>query len=215
MIRFMGREDGEDYRSDFLIMLNAWEGAVRFFPNALGKTTNPFDIAALLGWSTIAPAIRHRYPGPDLRGWVSRLEQHSCRPATRHCSLAPGRPRRPRHHSRPAMGYRPPDADNITDGDDSRSPTSNMRTPLGSSNSGSHALPLSPAPTPLPLGLIAARGHASIAALVLTTCILLAFAWLRASSPSSRRGRPWRRCVLQAGACRRRPVVCHAAAPSG
>jgi len=51
MIKFMGRENGEDYNSDFLIMLNTWEGAVQFFPSIDGKPTQPADIARLLGWT--------------------------------------------------------------------------------------------------------------------------------------------------------------------
>ena len=30
MIQFMGRENGEDYKADFIVMLNAWEGAIKF-----------------------------------------------------------------------------------------------------------------------------------------------------------------------------------------
>jgi hypothetical protein len=52
----MGRENGEDYASDFLIMLNTWDGAVRFIDNSKAKTrfeskdSKPLDIARLLGW---------------------------------------------------------------------------------------------------------------------------------------------------------------------
>jgi hypothetical protein len=50
MIKFMGRENGEDYRSDFLIMLNTWEGAVRFTGNMFPVNDKAIDIAKLLGW---------------------------------------------------------------------------------------------------------------------------------------------------------------------
>ena len=45
MLEFMGRENGEDYSTDFLVMLNTWEGAVKF----TGSST-PVDIAEVLGW---------------------------------------------------------------------------------------------------------------------------------------------------------------------
>ena len=46
MIQFMGRENGEDYKADFIVMLNAWEGAKTFSPS--GKNS---DIGRLLGWT--------------------------------------------------------------------------------------------------------------------------------------------------------------------
>jgi ParB family chromosome partitioning protein len=51
MIRFMGRENGEDYNSDFLVMLNTWEGAVRFVSPTTGRgNLKAIEIATLLGW---------------------------------------------------------------------------------------------------------------------------------------------------------------------
>jgi hypothetical protein len=58
LIRFMGRENGEDYRSDFLTMLNTWEGAMRFSGAAAPENRKPIDIAALLGLTH--PRRRHR-----------------------------------------------------------------------------------------------------------------------------------------------------------
>jgi hypothetical protein len=58
MLRFMGRENGEDYASDILIMLNTWEAAVKFTANQRElsrmreKTDHPIGIARFLGWTT-------------------------------------------------------------------------------------------------------------------------------------------------------------------
>jgi hypothetical protein len=49
MLKFMGRENLEDYNADFLTMLETWEAAVTFGP-ALGKKSQQIDIASLLGW---------------------------------------------------------------------------------------------------------------------------------------------------------------------
>lgn len=46
MLEFMGRENGEDYSTDFLVMLNTWEGAVKF-----GDGRRETDVARLLGWT--------------------------------------------------------------------------------------------------------------------------------------------------------------------
>jgi hypothetical protein len=55
MLQFMGRENGEDYRTEFLIMLNTWEGAVKFGGRGLQKP-KPIDLARLLGWTEYLPA---------------------------------------------------------------------------------------------------------------------------------------------------------------
>jgi hypothetical protein len=50
----MGRENGEDYSADFLIMHNTWEAGVSFMearPGNAGQTAQPIDIARLLGWT--------------------------------------------------------------------------------------------------------------------------------------------------------------------
>jgi len=44
MLQFMGRENGEDYKSDFNIMLNTWDGAIKF--SGTGKSD--VEIARLL-----------------------------------------------------------------------------------------------------------------------------------------------------------------------
>lgn len=49
MLEFMGRENGEDYSTDFLVMLNTWEGAVNF----AGPRSSEMDIATMLGWLDI------------------------------------------------------------------------------------------------------------------------------------------------------------------
>jgi ParB-like chromosome segregation protein Spo0J len=46
MLQYMGRENGEDYSTDFLVMLNTWEGAVKFGRHA----GQDLSIAKLLGW---------------------------------------------------------------------------------------------------------------------------------------------------------------------
>jgi ParB-like chromosome segregation protein Spo0J len=48
MLQYMGRENGEDYSTDFLVMLNTWEGAVKFAPRDRAETIN---VARLLGWT--------------------------------------------------------------------------------------------------------------------------------------------------------------------
>jgi len=49
MLEFMGRENGEDYSTDFLVMLNTWEGAVNFERGC----SKPIETARLLGWTTV------------------------------------------------------------------------------------------------------------------------------------------------------------------
>ena len=53
MLQYMGRENGEDYSTDFLIMLNTWEGAFSFGRRDAQKP-EALDIARLLGWVRIA-----------------------------------------------------------------------------------------------------------------------------------------------------------------
>jgi hypothetical protein len=52
MVEFMGRENLEDFNSDFLVQLEAWESAIKF----LGSSGNlhevkPIDTSRLLGWT--------------------------------------------------------------------------------------------------------------------------------------------------------------------
>jgi hypothetical protein len=51
MLKFMGRENGEDYQSNFLVMLNAWEAAVKYFAARARQKQEPLDVAVLLGWT--------------------------------------------------------------------------------------------------------------------------------------------------------------------
>ena len=53
MLQFMGRENMEDYNSDFLTMLETWDSAVAYFPRRDGKQEQPIDIAKLLGWTQL------------------------------------------------------------------------------------------------------------------------------------------------------------------
>jgi ParB/RepB/Spo0J family partition protein len=53
MVQYMGRENGEDYRADFLILLNTWEAGLKYASRTekYGKSTKDVDIARLLGWT--------------------------------------------------------------------------------------------------------------------------------------------------------------------
>lgn len=62
MLQYMGRENGEDYASEFLVMLNTWEGAVKFLDNSKASSGSrtrareneqPLAIARLLGWTDL------------------------------------------------------------------------------------------------------------------------------------------------------------------
>jgi hypothetical protein len=58
MLQYMGRENGEDYSADMIVMLNTWEGALRFLSNSkdyrksesIHSRPQPIEIAGLLGW---------------------------------------------------------------------------------------------------------------------------------------------------------------------
>jgi hypothetical protein len=50
MIKFMGRENLEEFNADFLIMLESWEAAEEFLRGDRDKTPQIIDIARLLGW---------------------------------------------------------------------------------------------------------------------------------------------------------------------
>lgn len=55
MLEFMGRENGEDYATDFLVMLNTWEGAVNFS----GPGARQMDIGRTLGWLEVDSSKGH------------------------------------------------------------------------------------------------------------------------------------------------------------
>jgi hypothetical protein len=42
--------NGENYGSEFLVMLNTWEAAVKFLPLPQGRKSRVVDIARFLGW---------------------------------------------------------------------------------------------------------------------------------------------------------------------
>jgi ParB/RepB/Spo0J family partition protein len=50
MLQFMGRENGEDYNAEFLVMLNTWEAAQRFLVPEKVQKPQAVEIARLLGW---------------------------------------------------------------------------------------------------------------------------------------------------------------------
>lgn len=56
MLQFMGRENGEDYNADFLVMLNTWEAADKFLFADRQKKSQALDIARLLGWTAAVAA---------------------------------------------------------------------------------------------------------------------------------------------------------------
>lgn len=72
MLQYMGRENGEDYSADLLVMLNTWEGAVKFLAKSTGygkpetkvsRGLQPIDIASVLGWvATDKHNQRHMNP---------------------------------------------------------------------------------------------------------------------------------------------------------
>ena len=53
MLQFMGRENGEDYNADFLVMLETWEAAIKFLGAKAPKTDKPLKIAQFLGWTRL------------------------------------------------------------------------------------------------------------------------------------------------------------------
>ncbi len=55
MLQFMGRENGEDYNADFLVMLETWDAAQKFSAGNPADGHHPLDIARLLGWT--APTV--------------------------------------------------------------------------------------------------------------------------------------------------------------
>lgn len=52
MIMFMGRENGEDYNSDFVSMLETWEAGIAYLKKLKNKTDR-MTVASLLGWTRI------------------------------------------------------------------------------------------------------------------------------------------------------------------
>lgn len=49
MIQFLGRENGEEYKSDFQVMMNTWDGAIQYMKES-GRSPAELEIAELLGW---------------------------------------------------------------------------------------------------------------------------------------------------------------------
>jgi ParB-like nuclease domain len=59
MLQYLGRENGEDYSAEYLVMLNTWEAGHVFLFRAIGRNPEPVEIARLLGWMRIS----HRQTG--------------------------------------------------------------------------------------------------------------------------------------------------------
>lgn len=53
MLQFMGRENLEEYNSEFLVMLNTWEAAVKFLARDLAQIAEALEVAKLLGWTLV------------------------------------------------------------------------------------------------------------------------------------------------------------------
>ena len=53
MIKWMGRENGEDYTSDMLVLLNTWTGAIQYLSSREegNQQPKPVELARLLGWT--------------------------------------------------------------------------------------------------------------------------------------------------------------------
>ena len=51
MIQFMGRENMEDYNSNFLVMLESWEAARKFLVGRDRQEVQMIDTARILGWT--------------------------------------------------------------------------------------------------------------------------------------------------------------------
>lgn len=51
MLQFMGRENGEDYNSDFLTLLETWEAGLNWLTSAEVTDNQPIENARLLGWT--------------------------------------------------------------------------------------------------------------------------------------------------------------------
>lgn len=72
MLKYMSRENGEGYSTQFLVMLNTWEGAVEFFRSP-GKKFQDVDIARILvkkvgGERFLIPLCQHQRDEPEQPG---------------------------------------------------------------------------------------------------------------------------------------------------
>jgi ParB/RepB/Spo0J family partition protein len=50
MLKFMGRENGEDYRAQFLVLLETWDAAAQHL-RASARTVSDKEVASFLGWT--------------------------------------------------------------------------------------------------------------------------------------------------------------------
>ena len=74
MLRFMGRENREEYGSEFLVMLNTWEAGVKFLVLQEHQKTT-IEIARFLGWTL-------------LRNDSNRKGEDTVSPVARACAAA-------------------------------------------------------------------------------------------------------------------------------
>jgi hypothetical protein len=74
MLRFMARENSEEYGSEFLVMLNTWEAGVKFLAHPVRQKTT-LEIALFLGWAL-------------LRNNESRKGDATASPVARACAAA-------------------------------------------------------------------------------------------------------------------------------
>jgi len=61
MLRFMGRENGEDYRTDFLVLLETWEATARHLTSGRILNLQAIEIAKFLGWVKARSAPRNDF----------------------------------------------------------------------------------------------------------------------------------------------------------
>jgi hypothetical protein len=77
MLKFMGRENGEDYAADFLVMLNTWDAAVTFLTpvrvaNKLATEHHVLDVARFLGWTLVRSDDKRKRKATDVASPVAR-----------------------------------------------------------------------------------------------------------------------------------------------
>lgn len=50
MLQYMGRENGEEFGTDFIVLLNTWEAGAKFLGEGTPLNVEPVEIARILGW---------------------------------------------------------------------------------------------------------------------------------------------------------------------
>jgi hypothetical protein len=60
MLQMMGRENMEDYRTSFLVLLETWEAVVNYLSHLSATNAKAIDIAKFLGWASKNTCIYNR-----------------------------------------------------------------------------------------------------------------------------------------------------------